>query len=368
MFGAFLRKLQQPLLRATDFERKEHFAAMVLMAFVGGLLHLFFLVYFAINAVLPLVWINLGSCCLYVAAEILILKNRQSIASVLMSAEACAYALLNVWLLGWASGAQWLTLVALLPHFLFSDVSAKLRTLLSLLVGLSVNLCLVVSMLTTPVLTVKNYPLLQFVHLNITLLCVMMELTINDVQRLISSSRAQQRLLKIREDSMLDPLTQLHNRRYMDECFGAWLHHVQYNAVFVILDLDNFSDINNTHTHFVGDQALRFFADSLRSQFRQTDLRVRWGGDEFLLILPNIEEQQAWVLVEKLSAHLAQNAYGQAEDGTPLYLSFSAGVSPYDHALGVIGSMHLCDQSMYQHKRSKKTQPDLPATETTEGA
>lgn len=373
MFGASLRKLQQPLLSAADSDHKEHFAAMMLMGFVGGLLHLFFLIFFSINAAFPLVWINLGCCCLYVAAEILVLKSKLSLASVLMSAEVCVYAMLSVWLLGWSSGAQWLTLVALLPHYMFSDVSTRQRALITVLVGVTVNLCLAVDLLTVPILSVKSFPLLQFVHLNIVLLCVMMELAINDIQLLLSSSRIQQRLLKIREDSISDPLTGLHNRRYMDECFAAWLRQVHRQAVFVILDLDDFSEINNTYTHFVGDQALRFFADSLRTQFRQTDLRVRWGGDEFLLVLPGIGEQQAWLLVEKLSAHLAQNPYGQTEDGAPLYLAFSAGVSRYDDALGVTGSMHRCDQSMYEHKRGKKERAAPPlaadgAEETTEGA
>src|SRR5262249_22718936 len=94
---------------------------------------------------------------------------------------------------------------------------------------------------------------------------------------------------ELREQALRDPLTGLYNRRYMEECLDRELHraHRKQSPIGVImLDLDHFKAFNDNHGHAVGDAVLRAVGTFLANQIRGGDIACRYGGEEFLLILP----------------------------------------------------------------------------------
>lgn len=88
-----------------------------------------------------------------------------------------------------------------------------------------------------------------------------------------------------------DPLTKLHNRRYLYEKFEKLSSMLRMNSIdnitMAIMDIDNFKTINDTYGHDIGDEVLVVFANLIKSISRENDLKVRFGGDEFILILVN---------------------------------------------------------------------------------
>lgn len=110
------------------------------------------------------------------------------------------------------------------------------------------------------------------------------------------------------ESFSYDALTGLYNRRALDE---------KKEGLFtlVFIDLDNFKEINDSLGYKKGDEVLRVFADILKSLSRKEDVFVRWGGDEFILILPGTEKGGAEVLVERIR-----------EKTDKLSISFSFGI------------------------------------------
>ncbi len=133
---------------------------------------------------------------------------------------------------------------------------------------------------------------------------------------------------ELREQATHDPLTGLCNRRYLEENLGRELHRARRGnspLCIVMLDIDNFKPFNDTFGHEAGDAMLRHLAQMLREKLRKSDISCRYGGDEFVLVLPDSSltdteqrVEQIRVLVKKL-----QIRYG----GPPLStISVSAGI------------------------------------------
>ncbi|NVK22323.1 MAG: GGDEF domain-containing protein [Kangiellaceae bacterium] len=158
----------------------------------------------------------------------------------------------------------------------------------------------------------------------------------------IALEQANQELeQKVHEISMLkeelykqtirDPLTTLFNRRYLDDALEREMRNADKEGAplsLVLIDLDNFKkSINDKHGHPFGDQVLKNFADLLKSQMAPRQLVGRLGGEEFMLLLPHTNAQQAFELTEKLRHQYENMAH--LHEGEAVYNTFSAGIAEY---------------------------------------
>jgi diguanylate cyclase (GGDEF)-like protein len=111
--------------------------------------------------------------------------------------------------------------------------------------------------------------------------------------------------------SRIDALTGLYNRRHMDERLHEELEvFKRLNEEFsvMIVDIDDFKIVNDTHGHEVGDKVMVILAESLRVNVREYDIVSRWGGEEFLLLLPGLNEADAYGRAEKLRKRVQELA------------------------------------------------------------
>lgn len=103
----------------------------------------------------------------------------------------------------------------------------------------------------------------------------------------------------------LDSLTGLPNRRSFDLLAAQALHEAQRDSgplVALLIDLDHFKALNDTHGHLAGDEVLRQFANVLQGSLRQSDILCRWGGEEFIVLLREAEGRQAIEVAERSAA------------------------------------------------------------------
>jgi PleD family two-component response regulator len=110
---------------------------------------------------------------------------------------------------------------------------------------------------------------------------------------------------ELREQAVRDALTGLYNRRYLAETLERELGRALregYPVSLIILDVDNFKQVNDAHGHAAGDQVMRFIGAELRSQVRPGDMACRYGGDEFVLVLPNTSHEIAMRRANELRA------------------------------------------------------------------
>lgn len=157
-----------------------------------------------------------------------------------------------------------------------------------------------------------------------------------------------------------DALTGLCNRRYMEECMQRQqkLHQrTGHIATLALLDLDHFKQINDAHGHRVGDDVLCVFARHLRFALRETDLMSRWGGEEFLLMLPDTQPEEAEAVLGRIRDALARLP---SPSGThDLLIRFSAGVTALASYEPLVGALDRADRALYRAKDLGRNQSVL---------
>ncbi|MGD9655715.1 MAG: diguanylate cyclase [Sulfuricurvum sp.] len=152
--------------------------------------------------------------------------------------------------------------------------------------------------------------------------------------------------------SATDPLTSLYNRRKMDDVIQEHIRQSQrYQSTFslIMFDIDDFKMINDRYGHNIGDQVLINISDIVKQTFRQTDYSSRWGGEEFLILLPKTSLHEAFHLAEKIRLKIEENDYPNH-----LQVSCSFGVAEYREGLNETEIVELADNALYAAKRSGK--------------
>lgn len=160
-----------------------------------------------------------------------------------------------------------------------------------------------------------------------------------------------------------DPLTHLYNQRLFWELLGYEIKRAErhnYSFALLVIDLDNFKSINDTYGHAFGDRFLQEFAVAVRSVLRPGDIFARYGGDEFVLILPETALTLARTLSERVLESAARLAL-EAPDGTRVKATISVGVALFpDHATDIKDLFLFADNMMYKAKSDGKNRIGLP--------
>jgi diguanylate cyclase (GGDEF)-like protein len=154
-----------------------------------------------------------------------------------------------------------------------------------------------------------------------------------------------------------DPLTGLHNRRAFLTYCEKELMRIPRGAEpvsLVLIDLDHFKEVNDRHGHDAGDAALCAVASQLRGAVRENDVLARWGGEEFIVLLPGASSEQALQVAQRLrlcidSISLLHN--GRVDAWSSIRLAISAGVVTATGAIESIDSLlRTCDEALYSAK------------------
>lgn len=166
----------------------------------------------------------------------------------------------------------------------------------------------------------------------------------------------QQALQTIERMAHVDELTQLPNRR---AAMAALKQLVDANqpAALVLLDVDHFKQVNDTYGHHAGDAVLRGVAERMLACLRQEDLLARFGGEEFVVILPDTEPADAASLAQRLCDTLAAQAL--PIEGGSLLVTASFGVTPHRHGEALHGWLARADAAMYQSKHAGRNRVTL---------
>jgi two-component system, cell cycle response regulator len=157
------------------------------------------------------------------------------------------------------------------------------------------------------------------------------------------------------EMAITDQLTGLHNRRYMARHLDNLISSAQKSnkpLAFLIMDIDHFKSVNDSHGHDIGDEVLREFANRVSANIRGIDLACRYGGEEFVVVMPDTDVEFAYTIAERLR---------KSVETTPIEISRAPGVLNVTVSVGIAVSqgdgdnaeklLYRADQALYRAKR-----------------
>jgi len=158
----------------------------------------------------------------------------------------------------------------------------------------------------------------------------------------------------LREQSIRDPLTGLFNRRYMEEALKQQMSRVTrqlHPLGIIMIDIDHFKDFNDTYGHAAGDALLSELGQLLKSHVRNEDIACRYGGEEFLLIMPYASLEVAQERADQLRQDARQLRWQDA-GRSPEAITLSAGVAIYpQHGRTIETVLLAADAALYRAKQ-----------------
>jgi len=191
--------------------------------------------------------------------------------------------------------------------------------------------------------------------------------------RLVAQTGAQvlhtaDQVSRMKTTAERDGLTRIFNKKHIDQALNELVYRaacatydqrsagqaqpVQALSVF-LFDIDNFKNYNDTNGHLAGDKLLQELAGLVNEAVRKDDILGRFGGEEFLLVMPHTNATQALAAGEKIRSLLAHHPFPFAEKQPLGCISISGGVAEYPiHGLDAAGLLHASDEALFEAKRS----------------
>jgi diguanylate cyclase (GGDEF)-like protein len=217
-----------------------------------------------------------------------------------------------------------------------------------------------------------SLPVRRFRELVVQFSVLLMGLLIFMRQRRLMDELAQSTRV-LEQASITDALTGCHNRRFLDtalavEASRALRSHQSSpqerpnDLVFFVIDLDNFKEVNDRYGHGMGDRVLVAIASRIRSVIRKSDVLVRWGGDEFLVLSCNFDRTEASGFCGRILEVIEAPIMAAASEGLTIRQTCSIGWAAYPwnskrpDELDVEAVLGLADQALYRAKSSGKNQ------------
>ncbi len=312
------------------------------VAWVGIVAHTGFIPMFALMGYPRLAAFNVASVATWLGAALANRRGRSTLAMGLLTLEVVAHAVLATSTLGWASGFQYY-LVPLIPFVMFNDRLPS-RTVAAISTVICAALLALRAFAPESVAVDAASALLRYGNLAIPLLAL--GLVTFHFRR--ASTTAERRMESM---ALTDPLTGLLNRRSMEQRLREAAQGFQRTGrVFslVMADIDRFKRINDVHGHAAGDRVLRAVAGLLGERLRGGDAVARWGGEEFLLLLPETDLATACDVADRLRATVEARLSDSAGLGDSVTLTF--GVAVFDRPMRVDACLKQADDALYAGK------------------
>jgi diguanylate cyclase (GGDEF)-like protein len=184
-------------------------------------------------------------------------------------------------------------------------------------------------------------------------LLVVLSERVRSHNRVIADSYGE--LRKFERHAKTDALTGLGNRHTMEEVFEREISRCENNeqpVSLIMIDIDNFKRFNDQFGHVAGDRALSAVASILRHQFRPRDLLVRFGGDEFAILLPEVGEDKAVSIANRVRQAVSGDT-GESDDSLiQIPIRISMGVAEHEHGKTLPSLLRAADAALYRAKHA----------------
>jgi len=291
-----------------------------------------------------LAWVNVLSVAMYAAAHTLLRKRHVRPAVFLIWLEAFPHAIYGTLMLGWSSGFHYLLLM-----FVPAVVMTSRRRQGALFIGAMVAFLVALYVVSQSVAPIKPIDprALEFLGVAHFVAFVLMFSWSTDHYRgqLMHAERQLQAL------ATCDPLTNLINRRHftgLAERALSLAERTGQPSCIAMMDIDHFKPVNDTHGHDAGDVALIAVAELMTNNIRRYNLLSRWGGEEFVLLMPDTDTESAREVLERIRKQIQNTAIKLPLQN--INLTISIGVTKIEPGEKISTALTRADQALYQSK------------------
>lgn len=335
---------------------------LVLFAFL--LVHFIFLIYYLYVRLWPLMALNCVSVAVYLVGLRLNQVGNTNAAVFFINLEICFYCILNTYFLGWAASTQWFIPTAILPVQIMYPISKRKRNgYLIMLMG-SMLVCFLLRNLVEPLY--KDFDATVVVLMNLTTVLAGSSIVLHyhGIANRITEMYYKQHIAALSNEANLDPMTGLWNRRYAIGMLEELINRKTTPFSVAMIDVDFFKRVNDTYGHPFGDLVLQQLSDLILKQLRVEDVAVRWGGEEFLIILTTGGQNT----LRKLNSIREQIEDFSFSDGIlSVKLTITGGVSEYVPGMKINQLIAQSDRALYYGKHQGRNRItldlDIPAKE-----
>ncbi len=318
------------------------------VAVVAGITHLAFLVLFSWAGVDALATVNIASVLSYVLVFFLARNGQVWRAWIITVVEVLGHAVLAVMVIGWESGFH-LYILLVIPVAVISSIR-PLALKMATVVAVAFTY-LALDMLLRHGQPPKSLPMnvLDGLHY-FNVLGAMLILVFLAGYYYYLNIQAEATLHKM---ASTDPLTGLRNRRAAHDAIRQEVCRVRRTSeplAFALCDIDHFKAVNDTHGHDAGDEVLKAVSKTLSDSVREMDIVARWGGEEFLVVMPNTPVPGSELVAERLRSRvemLELHVNGQA-----LHVSITMGVALLNAGESCEQAIARADRALYDGKHA----------------
>lgn len=304
----------------------------------------FFILFHALGSPI-LAWVNIASVVIYTIAFYALKNRKQRLAVALIWSEVMLHAGLGIILIGWESGFHYYLLMFIPAICLSTSIKPALMVLTALFayyIGLDFLIWFI-----EPIQPI-NPLALKIVHIfNLSVVFIMFSYLSFFYLNMVR--RAQKKLHVM---ATTDPLTELLNRRHMTYLADREVqrfNRTKHSIGILLIDIDFFKAINDQYGHSVGDDVLIEVAQIIKSKVRKQDLISRWGGEEFLIILPDTNEGYAQLSAERIrKAFLSYDWFRTV--GQNISPTITAGISELRQSESLGAAIARADRALYKGK------------------
>ncbi len=337
------------LMRRPDVVRPEDHRLYLTIKFVGALgvaVHATLIVVFPLIGVAWLGFVNVVSTVAWAVAWIMNERGRHLVAVSITTVELAVHTALATMALGWSAGFQY-HLLGAVPISLFNN---RVRTWTGVGVVVALSALFVVLFAASGTGTVEvGAGFLDVLHAANALVAFAAAGIASHFFRLASVAAEQQ----METLASTDALTGVLNRRRMRELLDAQANLAERHGsefALIMADIDRFKAFNDTYGHAFGDRVLHDVASIITDRLRQYDTVARWGGEEFLVMLPDAGTDGARSVAETI--HKAVERYAVDHHGRNVGVTITLGVASHVPGASVEDTIRRADEALYRGKQA----------------
>lgn len=333
----------------SDHVKSENYRLFVVInyiSYLGFFTHLAFIPLFFWIDLDVLAYFNFISVVAWAMAYLYNRYGQHTKAVLLISAEVFAHAVLATYLMGWDSGFHYF-LVTLVLFIFISNKQSLLVIILQTVTVLAVYLWLLVIQQGSEyqqIIDKSVVDVFQFMNIAVNFFAIgLLGYSLRS-----ASMRAEWEMEQL---AITDSLTGLYNRRKMYEMMRQEAIRVKRSAktgVLVIADIDFFKSVNDQYGHDCGDYVLKELSTLMQSTLRKQDVLARWGGEEFMLLLPETDMAGGVKVIEVLRETIVEHAFLYQSERIEITMTF--GMEEFDDSQTIEAIINAADHLMYKGK------------------